>query len=241
MSSVRKSNSSGVDPRVRLAIARWPDDAPRGAVTTFCEQEGISRKTFYVLRARARADGEAAVLEPRSRRPRTSPGRISDQVRSQALDVRAALERSGLDCGPISVHDKMRAMGLKAPSPTSLARIFRSAGVARAEPTKRPRAAWRRFVYPAPNACWQTGRHRVRPRRRTQGRHLPAHRRPLPPGGGIPGRRRRDQPGGYRGIRPGRRPLRGAPAATDRQRDGPEPHPTRPQRQTGRATCAPWG
>jgi transposase InsO family protein len=35
-----------------------------------------------------------------------------------------------------------------------LARIFREAGVARLEPGKRPRAAWRRFVYPAPNACW---------------------------------------------------------------------------------------
>ena len=46
-------------------------------------------------------------------------------------------------------------MGLEAPSPASLARIFRQEGVARAEPSKRPRAAWRRFVYPAPNACWQ--------------------------------------------------------------------------------------
>ena len=69
--------------------------------------------------------------------------------------MRAALERSGLDHGPISVHDKMAAMGLEAPSPAWLARIFRQEGVARAEPSKRPRAAWRRFVYPAPNACWQ--------------------------------------------------------------------------------------
>ncbi|WP_442862530.1 hypothetical protein [Actinomyces sp. 432] len=43
-------------------------------------------------------------------------------------------------------------MGLQAPSSASLARIFRAAGVAHAEPAKRPRAAWRRFVYPAPNA-----------------------------------------------------------------------------------------
>ena len=27
--------------------------------------------------------------------------------------------------------------------------------MARSEPRKRPRSAWRRFVYPAPNACWQ--------------------------------------------------------------------------------------
>ena len=70
--------------------------------------------------------------------------------------MRAALEASGLDHGPISVHDKMRAMGLDAGAlGRSLARIFREAGVARLEPKKKPRSAWRRFVYPAPNACWQ--------------------------------------------------------------------------------------
>ena len=47
-------------------------------------------------------------------------------------------------------------MGLApVPSTASLARIFREAGVARLEPKKKPRSAWRRFVYPAPNACWQ--------------------------------------------------------------------------------------
>ena len=66
------------------------------------------------------------------------------------------MEASGLDHGPISVHDKMHAMGLDpVPSTASLARIFREAGVARLEPRKKPRSAWRRFVYPAPNACWQ--------------------------------------------------------------------------------------
>lgn len=73
----------------------------------------------------------------------------------QAVQVRAALEASGLDHGPISVHERMKRMGLAAPSVASLARIFRERGVARVEPRKRPRAAWRRFVYPAPNACWQ--------------------------------------------------------------------------------------
>jgi transposase InsO family protein len=145
-----------VDPRIRLAIIECPDDAPRGAVTTFCAEHEISRKTFYAIRARARADGAAAALEPRSRRPANSPTRIAEEVKQQALAVRAAMETSGLDHGPISVHDKMKSMGLSAvPSIASLARIFREAGVARLEPKKRPRSSWRRFVYPAPNACWQ--------------------------------------------------------------------------------------
>ncbi|NUR98545.1 MAG: transposase family protein [Kribbellaceae bacterium] len=125
-------------------------------MSTFCAEHGISRKSFYELRKRAVVEGPAAVLEPRTRRPRTSLSKLADEVREQAVGVRAALEASGLDHGPISVHDKMHTMGLDpVPSVASLARIFREAGVARREPRKKPRAAWRRFVYPAPNACWQ--------------------------------------------------------------------------------------
>ena len=150
------ATSDPIDPRVRLAISQWPDDAPRGAVSTFCAEHSISRKSFYELRRRAKLDGPAAVLEPRPRRPRSSPSKLTDEVKAQAVQVRAALEASGLDHGPISVHDKMHAMGLDpVPSVASLARIFREAGVARTEPKKKPRSAWRRFVYPAPNACWQ--------------------------------------------------------------------------------------
>ena len=177
-----------IDPVVRLAIAGWPDDAPRGAVSTFCAEHGISRKSFYELRKRARADGQAAVLEPGSRRPRSSPSKLTDQVKSQAVAVRAALESSGLDHGPISVHDKMASMGLPVvPSTAALARVFRDAGVARAEPKKKPRAAWRRFVYPAPRLL-ATRCHRVRPDRWPHLCDLPTHRRPLPLRGRFPRR-----------------------------------------------------
>ncbi|WP_445260459.1 integrase core domain-containing protein [Pseudarthrobacter raffinosi] len=144
-----------VDARIRLAIAQWPDDAPRGSVTSFCVEHGITRKTFYAFRARARNEGQAAALEPRSRRPKTSPTKLTEALKQEALNVRAALESSGLDHGPISVHDKMVSLKMQAPSVASLARIFREKNVARLEPKKKPRAAYRRFVYPAPNACWQ--------------------------------------------------------------------------------------
>jgi len=82
--------------------------------------------------------------------------RTGDAVKAQAIGVRAALEQSGLDHGPISVHDKMKMLGMTpVPSTAALSRIFREAGVARVEPRKKPRASFRRFVYPAPNACWQ--------------------------------------------------------------------------------------
>ena len=125
-------------------------------MTSFCLEHQISRKTFYAILAHAKTEGQAAALEPRSRRPRTSPNRITEEVKQQALGVRTALESSGLDYGPVSVHDKMLALGMTpVPSVATLARIFREKGVARLEPKKKPRSAWRRFVYPAPNACWQ--------------------------------------------------------------------------------------
>jgi hypothetical protein len=105
---------------------------------------------------RALIEGQAAALEPRTRRSAASPNRISDEVKAQAVGIRGALEQSGLDHGPISVHEKMRVLGMEpVPSISSLARIFRDAGVARLEPRKKPRASYRRFAYPAPNACWQ--------------------------------------------------------------------------------------
>jgi hypothetical protein len=51
-------------------------------------------------------------LEPRSRRPATSPNRVTDDIKQQAIGVRTALEASGLDHGPVSVHEKMRSMGM---------------------------------------------------------------------------------------------------------------------------------
>lgn len=78
-----------IDPVVRLAISQWPDDLPRGAVSTFCAEHGISRKSFYELRKRAKTDSPSAVLEPRTRRPKTSPSALSDAVKAQAVAVRA--------------------------------------------------------------------------------------------------------------------------------------------------------
>ena len=83
-----------VDPRVRLAIAQWPPKAPRGSVTTFCLEHEISRKTFYAIRNRALSEGQAAALEPRSRRPRASPTRIEAEVVRAAVGVRAALDEA---------------------------------------------------------------------------------------------------------------------------------------------------
>lgn len=148
-------DSHSVPPAVRWAIANWPDDVERGAVTAFCTEQGISRSVFYKIRRQARDLGPMGAVEPGSRRPGHSPGRTEQVVIDQALKVRVWLQDNGLDAGPLSVAARMRRWGLQPPSRATLARVFTAAGVVRPEPRKRPRAANRRFVYPAPNCCWQ--------------------------------------------------------------------------------------
>lgn len=87
---------------------------------------------------------------------RVSPSTVADEAVQRAVGVRSALEVSGLDDGPIRAHEKMLSLGMEpVPSIASLTRIFRDQGVARLEPKKKPQASYRRFDYPAPNACWQ--------------------------------------------------------------------------------------
>lgn len=142
------------DIKIRLLVASWPDDAPRGAVSAFCKQHNVSRAWFYKVRAAA-VGGTWAALELGSTKPKSHPRATPQGMIDLALTVRAELEGKGVDCGPLSVHAILRRKGLTPPSRATLARLFTRAGVVAAEPRKKPRSAFRRFVYPAPNCCWQ--------------------------------------------------------------------------------------
>lgn len=143
-------------PSVRLMVASWPDDAPRGAVKAFCDEHDVSPAWFHKIRKLAREEGQARAVSPASTRPIVSPNRTSDSIVLLAVNVRAQLEEDGLDCGPLSVLARLRRMGFtELPSRATLARIFLQAGLVVPEPKKKPRRAYRRFVYPAPNCLWQ--------------------------------------------------------------------------------------
>jgi transposase InsO family protein len=71
------------------------------------------------------------------------------------LGTRAELKEAGHDHGPLSVVAKLTRLGFTPPSRATVARIFARAGVVVPEPRKKPRSAYKRFVYPQPNACWQ--------------------------------------------------------------------------------------
>ncbi len=96
-------------------------------------------------------------MEPRIRRPASSPNR--GHRRGEAAGDRGAGcvgGSPGWTTGRSAFTRRCARSGMHpVPSTASLSRIFREAGVARVEPRKKPRASYRRFVYPAPNACWQ--------------------------------------------------------------------------------------
>jgi putative transposase len=142
---------------VRLLIATWPSGNPRGAVVRFCEANGLSRSRFYELRevAREHPDDLGQILAERSRRPRSSPQATALEVEDLAVRVRKQLQDDGWDYGPISVAHEMQRLGVTPPSRATLARIFTRRGLVVPSPQKRPRSSWRRFVFLAPNACWQ--------------------------------------------------------------------------------------
>ena len=143
------------DIQIRLLVTSWSKDSPRGAVTFFCRQHNVSRSWFYKVRAEAEIKGKWGALELRSTRPESHPARTPEALAELALSIRAELQKEGLDFGPLSVAAKLRRQGLRPPSRATLARIFMRAGVVNPEPKKKPRTAFRRFVYPAPNCCWQ--------------------------------------------------------------------------------------
>ena len=140
---------------VRLLIATWPADAPRGAVSRFCREHGLSRSRFYELRQRAVAEGLPAALADRPRAPQRNPRAVPVELEELAVRVRKQLADDGWDCGPLSVAHELRRLGLIPPSRATLARIFTRRGLVVPAPQKRPRSSWRRFTFPTPNGCWQ--------------------------------------------------------------------------------------
>jgi len=140
---------------VRLLIATWPSESPRGAVKRFCDEHRISRSVFYELRDRAKVEPPEQVVFAKSRRPKGNKLAISLDIEDLAVRVRKDLEDQGWDHGPLSVRHELLRLGVNAPSRSSLARIFLDRGLVTPQPQKRPRSSYRRFTFPAPNSCWQ--------------------------------------------------------------------------------------
>lgn len=125
------------------------------SVTAAAADCRISRQHLHRLLRRYREDGLDG-LEPRSRRPHTSPHGAPDTVRDRIVALRTELTARGLDAGPATIAWHLGRERLPVPSTSTIRRILHAAGLIVPEPHKRPRSAWHRFEAAAPNGVWQS-------------------------------------------------------------------------------------
>jgi transposase InsO family protein len=118
---------------------------------------GVSRRWVITLVARFLAEGEAG-LEPRSRRPRSSPNRTARTVEDEIVELRKELDRDGHDAGAatIAFHLARRhGPGSRVPAVSTIWRILTARGFVTPQPHKRPKSSFIRFEAAQPNERWQ--------------------------------------------------------------------------------------
>jgi transposase InsO family protein len=116
---------------------------------------GISEGWVSRLVARYRAEGEAA-FEPRSRRPKTSPGALDADVVALILELRTRLAGAGLDAGPDTIAWHLAHHHGHQVSRSTISRHLAKAGLVVPEPKKRPKSSYVRFEAAQPNETWQS-------------------------------------------------------------------------------------
>jgi transposase InsO family protein len=115
---------------------------------------GVSQGWVSRLVARYRVEGEAA-LEPRSRRPKTSPTATSPSTVELIVRLRKQLSEQGLDAGPDTIAWHLRQHHQLAVSRATISRILSADGLVTPQPKKRPRSSYVRFQAALPNQTWQ--------------------------------------------------------------------------------------
>ena len=123
-------------------------------IAELAQAHGVHRSWLYKLLARYRAEGTAG-LEARSRRPHSSPTRISDFYEDDVVSLRKELSDIGLDAGAETIRYHLLKRRGEAPSTSTIWRVLKARGFVTPQPHKRPRSSWVRFVAEFPNECWQ--------------------------------------------------------------------------------------
>ena len=139
--------------RARVAVLQVVSN--QLSVTQAAAEYGISRRHLHRLLARYREDGLEA-LEPRSRRPKTTPIATPETIRERVIELRVQLTAGGLDAGPHTIAWHLEREGHKPPAPATISRILKRAGLITPQPRKRPRSSYTRFEMPQPNEMWQS-------------------------------------------------------------------------------------
>ncbi|HET7421014.1 MAG TPA: IS481 family transposase [Candidatus Dormibacteraeota bacterium] len=140
-----------------MALGRYMVDAvvlEGRSPTELARTHGISRSWLNELVARFRAGGYPA-LEPRSRRPRTSPRQVGPEVEAAVLQLRHELSNAGHDAGAQTIAHYLAGRVDTMPSVATIWRILSRHGLIIPEPHKRPRSSFKRFEAELPNEMGQ--------------------------------------------------------------------------------------
>jgi transposase InsO family protein len=139
--------------RARVAVLQIVSN--QLSVTAAAAEYRISRRHLHRLLVRYR-DGGLDALEPRSRRPTTTPIATPETVRQRIIELRVQLTADGLDAGPVTISWHLEREGLRVLSTSTIRRILHQAGLITAQPRKRPRSSYIRFQADQPNEMWQS-------------------------------------------------------------------------------------
>ena len=122
---------------------------------------GVSRFWVQTLVKRFLAEGESA-FEPRSRRPRTSPGAVPAAMEDRILRLRKELSKQGLDAGADTIRSHLlrrtprsQTSPPQVPATSTIWRVLTRRGFVTPQPQKRPKSSWHRFEAAQPNERWQ--------------------------------------------------------------------------------------
>jgi transposase InsO family protein len=124
---------------------------PKAAVA---RDYGVSRRWVHELVRRFQAEGDAG-LEPRSRRPRASPHRVSGEIEQEIIELRKLLVDEGFDAGAHTIAVHLHRRHGRAPAVSTIWRVLSRRGFVTPQPRKRPRSSFVRFQAPMPNERWQ--------------------------------------------------------------------------------------
>jgi transposase InsO family protein len=116
---------------------------------------GVSRRWVITLVQRFLAEGETG-LEPRSRRPLTSPQRTGPELEDEIVEIRKDLDKDGHQGGAATIAFHLEARHGTAPAVSTIWRILSARGFVTPQPHKRPKASYIRFQAAQPNERWQT-------------------------------------------------------------------------------------
>ena len=109
----------------------------------------VAREYVITLVQRYPAEGQAG-LEPRSRRPLTSPLRTVAAVEDEIVEIRKQLDRDGHQAGAATIAVHLERAHGASPAVSTIWRILSAGGFVTPQPHKRPKSSYLRFEAASP-------------------------------------------------------------------------------------------